>query len=473
MKYPNFEPNTIWTGDNLPIMRGMNSKSIDLIYLDPPFNSNANYAAPIGSEAAGAEFKDTWGLNDISLAWHGEIKHEYPGLYDLLSATRKIHGDSMMAYLIYMSIRIMEMKRILKETGSIYLHCDDAAGHYLKLLMDAVFGHSFFVNEIIWKRVSSSAKGSQHKSRTLGRDADYILHYAISKNYYNNAGTIPISNEELQEKFPLIDENGRRYNTDTPLFSAPSMGSRPNLCYTYKGVTNPHPSGWRISIEKLKELDKQGAIIWRDGKRPMRKKFADEYEGKPLGCIWSDINNITGGIEYCGYPTQKPVKLLARIIEASSKVDDIVLDPFCGCATTLIAATKLNRKWVGIDISEKAIDLIDLRMYKEMSLITKDKIVRRDIPKRTDFGKIPRYNSPENKDQLYGEQGGYCNGCKNHFQKRHLTIDHIIPQVSGGTDHYSNLQLLCGNCNSMKGTKSHDHLIACLTDKGWISRINR
>ena len=130
---PNWSNQTIWTGDNLDIMRGMNSASVDLIYLDPPFNSKANYAAPIGSEAAGSAFKDTWGLDDVNLAWHGEIKHEHPGMYDLLNATRQIHGDSMMSYLIYMAIRLMEMRRLLKSAGSIYLHCDPTASHYIKL----------------------------------------------------------------------------------------------------------------------------------------------------------------------------------------------------------------------------------------------------------------------------------------------------------------------------------------------------
>ena len=134
MAAPNWSNQTIWTADNLDIMRGMNSESVDLIYLDPPFNSKVNYAAPIGSKAAGAAFKDTWGLDDVNLAWHGEIKHEYPGMYSLLTATREIHGDSMMSYLIYMAVRIMEMRRLLKSTGAIYLHCDPTASHYLRAM---------------------------------------------------------------------------------------------------------------------------------------------------------------------------------------------------------------------------------------------------------------------------------------------------------------------------------------------------
>ncbi len=164
---PNFAHQTIWTGDNLDIMRGLNSSSVDLIYLDPPFNTEANYAAPIGSQAAGAAFKDTWGLDDISLAWHGLIKHDHPGLYDLLNAVRDIHGDSMMAYLIYMVPRMMEMRRLLKDTGSIYLHCDPHASHYLKAVMDAVFGTKNYRNEIVWHYYSGGA--SKKKMASIRR----------------------------------------------------------------------------------------------------------------------------------------------------------------------------------------------------------------------------------------------------------------------------------------------------------------
>lgn len=147
----NIKPRTMFAGDCLDILRGFNDECIDLVYLDPPFNSNHNYAAPIGSEAAGAAFKDTWSLSDINLAWHGLIKHDYPGLYALLNAVRKVHSDSMMSYLIYMAVRVVELKRVIKTTGSIYLHFDPTAGHYLKLLMDAIFGKENFRNEIIWR----------------------------------------------------------------------------------------------------------------------------------------------------------------------------------------------------------------------------------------------------------------------------------------------------------------------------------
>lgn len=164
---------TIFTRDNLEVMRGMADECFDLIYLDPPFNSNHNYAAPIGSQAAGAEFKDTWTLDEIDLAWHGEIAEAHTGLYDLLTATQEIHGNSMMSYLIYMAVRVMEMKRVLKQTGSIYLHCDPTASHYLKLLMDEVFGRKNFKNEIVWQRTTSRSSGNRY-----GRvhDTLFVLH---------------------------------------------------------------------------------------------------------------------------------------------------------------------------------------------------------------------------------------------------------------------------------------------------------
>lgn len=177
MVAPNWANQTIWTADNLDVMRGMNSGCVDLIYLDPPFNSNHDYAAPIGSQAAGAEFKDTWGLDDVNLAWHGLIKAEHPALYDLLAAVRGVHGKSMMSYLIYMAPRVMEMHRVLAGTGSLWLHCDATASHYLKLLLDAVFGATRFQAEVVWQRASGRAKGSQHTARRLGRDTDTLFHY--------------------------------------------------------------------------------------------------------------------------------------------------------------------------------------------------------------------------------------------------------------------------------------------------------
>ena len=409
--FPNWTNQTIWTGDNLDIMRDMNSASVDLIYLDPPFNSNANYAAPIGSQAAGAAFKDTWGLDDINLAWHGEIKHDYPGLYALLTATREIHGDSMMSYLIYMAIRLMEMRRLLKPTGSIYLHCDPTAGHYLKLLMDSVFQVTNFLNEVVWYY-----RGAGVPKRARAKRHDIIFWYSKidGKHKFNPDPIRRPYAKATQERFRHYIGNVR------------STGDYGQQELNPKGK---HPDDVLDYIQPI---------------APSAK-------------------------ERVGYPTQKPLLLLDNLIRSSTGVNDMIFDPFCGCATACIAAEKAERKWVGIDISSKAAELVEDRMIREVGYFFQG-AHRTDVPKRTDLGKVIRYNDIRNKRYLYGEQGGYCNGCEHHFMLQNLTIDHIIAKAHGGTDHISNLQLLCSSCNSIKGTRSHEELLVLLTDKGWIKR---
>ena len=469
----NFASGTVWTEDNLNIMRGMNTGCVDLIYLDPPFNSNANYAAPIGSKAAGAAFKDTWGLTDIDLTWHGIIKSESPGLYALLASTRIIHSKSMMAYLIYMAIRIMEMRRILKPTGSIYLHCDPTASHYLKLLMDAIFGKQRIINEIIWERIKGAGKRSQHESKGFGRSSDTILVYANGSNYTFNDKLVTIPYSNLARDFPYQDAKGH-YKRRSP-FRPPGLGVRPNLCYAYKGIQPPHASGWTVSHARLEQLDEDGEIDWVDGK-PWRKQRP--ATGILPNNIWGDINQPMGD-ERTGYPTQKPLALLERIVKVSSNPGDMVFDPFCGCATTLVIADRLQRQWAGIDLSPLAIKLVEERINDDRK-VGKDKTDGKGLfggaisltnpPQRTDLGTIPPYNSTQNRDHLYGIQGGDCNGCGEHFLKQHLTIDHYVPLKKGGSDHISNLQMLCAYCNSVKGDRDHAYLIARLIE---LNRIKR
>ena len=389
----NIKPKTIFTGDNLPIMRGINSESVDLIYLDPPFNSNANYAAPIGSKAAGAEFKDTWTLDDIDNAWLDLIETKYPVLNRVIHAAMT---NSDKSYLIYMAARLLEMKRILKDTGAIYLHCDTTMSHYLKLVMDAVFGKGNFRNEIVW-------------------------------HYYNVAST--------SRKFI-----GRKH--DTIFFFAKSDATS----FNWDSMREPYSSdsNW------VKASGSYGD-----------SRYSPNEKGKLMHDVWRipTINNMAK--ERTGYPTQKPLALLDHIIKASSNEGDVVFDPFCGCATTLVAADRLQREWIGIDISEKAAELVVDRIKKDQGLF-ENIINRKDIPKRTDLGNIPRYNAPKNKTRLYGEQAGYCNGCGTHFEKQHLEIDHIIAETVGGTDHIENLQLLCSNCNRIKGDRGQEYLLARL-----------
>ena len=214
MNKPNWKNRTMWIGDNLDIMRGMNSESVDLIYLDPPFNSNKNYSAPIGSEAAGVAFKDTWTLDDLDVAWHREIADKHPALCSIIDSAGMAHGKGMRSYLIMMAVRLLEMKRLLNGTGSIYLHCDPTASHYLKLVLDCVFGATCFRNEIIWKRATSRAKGSQYHPKTWGTNTDTLLFYSMG----DDAKVKPykeLTTEEVVKKFPKVDENGERYKDDS------------------------------------------------------------------------------------------------------------------------------------------------------------------------------------------------------------------------------------------------------------------
>ena len=404
---PNWADKTIWTGDNLHVMRGMNSESVDLIYLDPPFNSKANYAAPIGSAAAGAAFKDTWTLRDVDAEWINFMESRHPVLYRVLLAAMT---DSDKSYLAYMAIRLLEMHRVLKDTGTLYLHCDPTMSHYLKLLLDTVFGRKNFLGEIVWNKQNGV------KTRTRwGNENESIFCYARQTPHHlfnsdDPAMRKPFSETSLAMHFTNRDENGRLYR---------------------RRVVNG------------------------------KSYFYYADKGRFIGNIWNDIPSMQAKTplqsESTGYPTQKPLSLLHRIVAASSNPGDIVFDPFCGCATTLVAADDLQRSWVGIDISVKAADLVVERIEKRQGLF-RDIVHRSDLPQRTDLGRIPAYNSTANRKHLYGEQGGDCAGCSTHFAAQHLEVDHIIAVAKGGTHHLSNLQLLCGHCNRVKGTRGMVYL---------------
>ena len=446
MPEPNWANETMWTGDNLPIMRGMNSESVDLIYLDPPFNSKANYAAPVGSKAAGAEFKDTWTLRDIDVAWLDLIEQKHPKVNRVIHAAMT---DSDQSYLIYMAARLIEMRRILKPTGSIYLHCDPTMSHYLKLLMDAIFGRQNFRNEIVWKRFNFHAD-----AKRFGTIGDRVLFYTKSDGFIFNRVRTSYSEEYIKSKFTHKDNDGRLYRLSD---LNPPGGRGP--VYEFHGVTKP----WRVVKEKMEELDREGRI-YSESQVPQLKRYLDEMPGQAVADLWLDVKPINSQAkERVGYPTQKPLSLLDRIIKASSNKNDMVLDPFCGCATACVAAHNLNRQWIGIDVSSKAFDLVKQRIQDRGGLFY-NLTQRTDVPQRTDLGEIPKYNRPENRNKLYGEQGGDCAGCEVHFLPQNLTIDHIIARSVGGTDHIDNLQLLCGNCNAIKGNRGMEYLVARLQD---------
>ena len=376
----NVDNRTIFWEDNLSILKNINSESIDLIYLDPPFNKKRSFVSTISTKEKGAklykeifDFKDKFYREDIKAEWTRVFQGGYRELYDFLNTLSCYAEDSDVSYISYMAIRVIEMHRVLKPTGSLYFHCDYTMSHYIKIMLDIIFGRKNFRNEIIWRRAAGRAKGSQHESKTLGTDVDNIFYYSKSDVYVHHALRRKLDEEkdkeEIEKKFPLKDEKGRRYNVGTPIFCQPSQGARPNLCYTFKGVKSPHSSGWRVSREKLEKLDKDGYIIWRPGKRPLRKAYFDEYPGVPIGSLWTTIPPQTfKDRRGNSYSTCKPVQLLSRIIEMSSNEEDIVLDPFCGCATTCVAAEKLKRQWIGIDIGGRAFEFTKKRLVEELKV---------------------------------------------------------------------------------------------------------
>ncbi|MBN9454253.1 MAG: restriction endonuclease [Bosea sp.] len=360
--------NRLFFGDNLEWLRGgkIKDESVDLVYLDPPFNSKATYnilyKSPVGADAQKKAFEDTWRWEDGAEAAMEAVRRSDVAIFRVLQALQGFLGQSdLMAYLAMMTVRLIELKRVLKSTGSIYLHCDPTASHYLKAVMDAIFGAANFRNEIVWLR-SRNPKGSQHSIKKFSPSTDTILYYARSSEapFYDDAIRRPLSEEELIEKYDREDEHGRY--ADGPIICSASMGPRPNLVYEYKGYTPP-PYGWRVNIEKLRAIDAAGNLAWSKSGAPRRKLRPDQDKGAPVGSFWGDIPPLNSQAEErIGYPTQKPLALLERIILASSKPGDVVLDPFCGCGTAVHAAERLGRSWVGIDITYLAIQVIEDRI---------------------------------------------------------------------------------------------------------------
>jgi DNA modification methylase len=357
-------PNTLYFGDNLDILREhLADASVDLIYLDPPFNSKRDYnllfKTPKGhsSEAQITAFEDSW-------HWGDQAEHEYAEILQqpntdaaemIQSLRRFLHENDMMAYLIMMGNRLLELHRVLKPTGSLYLHCDPTASHYLKMLLDTIFDPRNFRNEIIWQRTNI-----HNDSKTWSSVSDTIFFYTKSNEFTWNTQYLPLSEEHVKSKYSNADPDGRHYT----LSDMTSPNPRPNMMYEWKGFVSP-PNGWRYSKETMTKLDAEGRVWYPSdkSKRPRLKRYLDEMAGTLLSNVWTDIPPINSQAqERLGYPTQKPLALLERIISASSNPGDVVLDPFCGCGTAVHAAQKLGRQWLGIDITPLAINLIEKRM---------------------------------------------------------------------------------------------------------------
>ena len=455
----NIPNRAIFIHDNLEVMRGVNSASIDLIYLDPPFNSKRMFEAPIGSRAAGAAFKDAWTLDDVKQEWVEQIEDDQPALAYMITSAGKSHSEAMQAYLTWMTVRLLEMRRILKPDGSIYLHCDPTASHYLKAAMDAVFGAANFRSEITWKRTTTHSD-----AKNWAAVNDIIFYYSGGPGFLWNPQHGKYDPDYVRRNYRHDDNDGRGPYT---LDNMTSPNPRPNMMYEWQGHPSP-PRGWRYSRETMTRLDNEGRIWYPDSKqkRPRLKRYLNEMPGRIMDNLWLDISPVhSQSRERTDYPTQKPLALLERIIKASSNPGDVVFDPFCGCATACIAAERLGRQWIGIDISAKAHELVIDRMRREVSLGDADApalfgsvtcLTR--PPRRTDAD-APR-RSPNIKDILYEKQDGRCAGpgCGDRLRKRLLEIDHIIPRSKGGPDIDSNLQLLCGWCNRTKGARGNEYL---------------
>ena len=420
MGSPNWANRTLFHGDNLKFLQAMNTESVDLIATDPPFNKGRDFHATPDSLVEGAKFQDRWSWEkDVHEEWVDQITDDYPRVMNVIQGSRESYGDDMGAFLSFMAVRLMAMRRLLKETGSIYLHCDPTASHYLKELMDAIFGHRNFVNEIVWHYT-----GGGRSKTYFSRKHDVIFWYAKTLN---------------KQVFNIDDVR----------------------------VPYKETSGYA-----------KGGIVSQAG-----KKYMPNPKGTPVDDVWDIpiINPLSK--ERTGWPTQKPLLLYERIVKASSNQGDVVLDPFCGCATTLVAAEKLNRQWVGIDLWDKAVDMVVDRLAQEGLLATPEPHVgpvgqmtaglkgnitfTADSPDRTDEGETavpylrpkvlvkepegPKWTRKQMYEHLLEQHGCKCQGCDRVFgDPRYLELDHNTPRADGGLNHISNRVLLCGPCNRLK-----------------------
>lgn len=401
--------NTLYTNDNLFVLRRLDSESVDLIYLDPPFNSKREYDAPTGSLAEGASFNDIWKWDeDVDEKELADMIPNHPKLVQFILSIGTFHSKPMQAYIFYMAQRIVELHRILKPTGSIYYHCDPTAGHFVKIMLDAVFGEKNFRNEIVW-----SYRTGGNSKRWLARKHDLIYFY--SKSSINN-----------------------------------------DVMY--------------INLEKEKTYTKSnrkaGVVNYGAGEMEFFEDEKGVYNMTIMRDVW-DISYVNSQAKYrTGYPTQKPPELLERIINLSCPPNGVVLDPFCGCGTTCVVAKHLGINWIGIDKSAttpNTIRWIYENKYGEGMLYKEDYVVRKDLPVRHDLrieNLEDKLTKKEIKERLYKQQNCKCNGCGNPFPITALEIDHIFPKSRGGEDNYENFQLLCGWCNRVKGNRDMKYLNA-------------
>ena len=454
----------LFIGDNLAVMRGLELESADLIYLDPPFNSKRIHEGNLPTKIGKQQFKDIWRMSDITADEKRLLNMLKPDAAALIDVLGKSHGESWRAYLTFMAVRLDEMRRLLKPTGSVYLHCDSTMSAPLKLLMDMIFGKNNFRNEIVWLR-ATKPKYSPDK---FGAFSDHILFFAKSSKTGFNLFKTPISEMDCAKRFNKTEkETGRRYylrsldiNRKDGRKGEPLTVWGKQYAPKYSWQWSQETTNRRLAENPLLIVEKDGALFF--------KQYAD---GMPVHNIWTDIAPPGKG-EDTGWATQKPLALLERIIKTSSDEGGLVMDPFCGCATACVAAEHLGRQWIGIDIDPAAAEIMQSRVEGESSEGGKKKVADRSIldwrdvdvvnarvaqnlPKRSGVREINK-NDPRVKKELYDRQKGKCAAryCPNENVKltyRLMEIDRIKSGKRGGRYTPDNVQLLCSTCNRSKG----------------------
>lgn len=448
--------NALYYGDNLAALReSIATESVDLIYLDPPFNSNASYnvlfKAPSGegSQAQIEAFEDTWHWNESAeRAFDEVVTGPHSDASIMLKAMRSALGENdMMAYLAMMSVRLIELHRVLKPTGSLYLHCDPTASHYLKILLDGIFGPLGYRNEIIWKRSNPKSLGSVN----LPACTDTILRYS--------KGSTVTFHQPYEAHDPGYVESAYKYSDAGGVYRLLPLlnpnDDRPNLTYEFLGVTRV----WRWTKERMQKSYEDGLVVQlKPGAVPQYKKYLHDSKGRTITNCWTDIPQAAGN-ESLGYPTQKPVALLARIIAMSSNEGDTVLDPFCGCGTTVHAAQKLGRQWIGIDVTHLAIALVERRLKEafpgigfDVHGVPRDVAGARDLAER-DKHEFQKWITATIGAQPYkGGKKGMDRGIDGylHFRDGEKKSQFAIVSVKGGGN------ITSGMVRDLKGTMERE-----------------
>ena len=507
----NFPDNVLYEMDNLDVLRGMNSETVDLIATDPPFNTKRNRAGSAGFYVDNWKWGDTgklpdqWAWNEVHPIWLDEIRDENRALFEVIEAAGHCHGQDIAAFLCFLSVRLLEMHRVLKPTGSLYIHCDHTANAYIRMTLDAIFGAANFLNEIVWER-----SGGKSDAKRFGPVHDTIFYYSKQSKRTWNPQFIPHDPEYIRSTYRHDDNDGRGPYCTMPLHASgkrggesaiPWQGYSPDAQGNHwrtptQGIMNRYiqenkliegwPSKYPTIHSRLTALDQAKLIAWSGNGVPRIKTYLKATNGIALTDLIKDIP-MANKTERTGSPDQKPIGLYERIILASSNKGDLILDPFAGCATTIIAAQNNQRRWVGIDRrpdvrhhvvcrilglkSDEAQKQKESPMYGDWitaRLSELDTHYQTTAPIRTDEGTTaapflaPVYTLNEKsalthremKEFLIKTFGFQCWGCNFKIDdERYFQLDHVEPKVDGGSNHLDNRALLCQPCNQLKSNR--------------------